>query len=562
MNPLSTWILLRRRSSRIQSRPRSVSIPHILGSYYESQSPLEQRPIDPQTPQPVRATSYTRVPASSLVKVSAPVPSRVPFQEYPCPLQTHNDQTRKRKSKRSIETGAERPPKRARLAKKNLKAFEKMGGRKRKDSEVAVITIRTKFVSFPRLAFENGVLDPVHSTPNENFDSRQDQLDRARDTTSPTESEYKNFAYRIQKTPNEATVLLETSKLLKEYGRGLSAPQPGMVEGLDMTEFDPFPVLPELGGAAVPTIEDMVLAQTQVAYDGACMVYGRDAARSFLNKPDPAGHVYAHTFTTDGTTPNTFTRYSSESEGQVKYHQHPTSSSFPISSYEDFKKSRRRLRNLQDSAKETSEKLRDELNEKWLANQTQPLASISVLAANERARSVNAEPSPIETKVSDAIQNFQPSHYHGYDCDNQEDGEDDPNCQLLEESQYYTSFNGQDGYDPPNAQQPLTSDSGYNHATDSLQGLAADDRSNLDTSHLQTTSSEYYLPVASMYSPTTPPYSSGNVSLPNESQKLPFATLTELDEGVDDSNTRRHRRTRQQRDHTNNPKAGKIRRRT
>jgi hypothetical protein len=206
-------------------------------------------------------------------------------------------------------------------------------------------------------------------------------------------------------------VLLQTSQLLKEYettdsgyskvynhpfnafpknvgfNNGLSAAQPDMVEGLDMPEFDPFPVRQQLGGAAVLTSgsnattlphlagewkgpgKDMIEAQTQAAYDGACMVYGREQARSFLESPDPDGHAFVSTFTTDGTTLNTYAHYSSQSGDQVKYHQFPTSSSFLISSYEDFKKSRERLRNEQDYAKETSEKLRDELNEKWLASQ-------------------------------------------------------------------------------------------------------------------------------------------------------------------------------------------------
>lgn len=159
-----------------------------------------------------------------------------------------------------------------------------------------------------------------------------------------------------------------------------------MVEELDRTQYDPFPVCEQLGGAAavysgpaattLPHLagewkgpgKDMIVAQTQASYDGACMVYGRNRARSFLKSPDPAGHAFVSTFTTDGTTLNTFAYYSSESQGQVKYHQYPTSSSFLISSYKDFEKGRRRLRNLQDDAKEASEKLRDELIEKWSTN--------------------------------------------------------------------------------------------------------------------------------------------------------------------------------------------------
>ncbi|APA10200.1 hypothetical protein sscle_06g049700 [Sclerotinia sclerotiorum 1980 UF-70] len=75
----------RRRSSRLQSRQRAVSIPYILGS----QSPLEQRPTNHQPPQLVRATSYTHVPISTPIEVSAPVPSRTQFQDNQYSRPTH-----------------------------------------------------------------------------------------------------------------------------------------------------------------------------------------------------------------------------------------------------------------------------------------------------------------------------------------------------------------------------------------------------------------------------------------------------------------------------------------
>ena len=100
------------------------------------------------------------------------------------------------------------------------------------------------------------------------------------------------------------------------------------------------------------TGKNVILVQAQATYDGACMVYGRNKAHSFIGSPDPNGHAYVHTFTTDGTALNTFAHYSSESQGQVKYHQFPTSSSLLISSYEDFKESRQRLRNQQDDGEE------------------------------------------------------------------------------------------------------------------------------------------------------------------------------------------------------------------
>jgi hypothetical protein len=255
-----------------------------------------------------------------------------------------------------------------------LKAFEKMGGRTRNDpnskssrsepnssrsrvpSKSSATTGSTSKSlsatdsSFLRLAFENDILDPDHSTPHENPGSHQEQLDRTRDTASPSESEYRAFAHRIRRAPNEMTMVLETSTLLKRHERGhrrvynqafvnflknvgfnngLSAARPDMLEGLEMTEFDPFPARRELGGATISTAErdpltlphlagegkgpgkDMIPAETQAAYDGACMVYGRNEARSFLNRSDSAGHAYVRTFTTDGTILNTYAHYSS-----------------------------------------------------------------------------------------------------------------------------------------------------------------------------------------------------------------------------------------------------------
>jgi hypothetical protein len=146
-----------------------------------------------------------------------------------------------------------------------------------------------------------------------------------------------------------------------------------MVEGIDVRGFDPFPVRQQLGGAAVPSLgpntitlphlagewkgpgKDMILAQHQAAYDGASMVFARNKARSFLGSPDPTGHAFISTFTIDSATINTFSHHSSESQGQVNYHQFPTSTTPYLASHKDFKEGRRRLRNEQDDAKINSE---------------------------------------------------------------------------------------------------------------------------------------------------------------------------------------------------------------
>jgi hypothetical protein len=168
----------------------------------------------------------------------------------------------------------------------------------------------------------------------------------------------------------------------------------------------------------------MVLAQTQAAYDGACIGFGRNKARSLLKNPDPAGHAFVSTFTTDGTTLNTFAHYSSESQGQVKYHQYPTSSTFLISSYKDFKTSRRRLRNLDDDAKETSEKLRDELNKQWSDNQRLDEDEVDDDDGQDSYELV-----PSAASASRPAEGADSTDCNGFDYN---DGED-PNDQLLTE---------------------------------------------------------------------------------------------------------------------------------
>lgn len=262
---------------------------------------------------------------------------------------------------------------------------------------------------FPQLARDNGILPPVYSNPPANQRELQQRLDKSRDSQSPSESQFQAFARKTKEAPNEGSILTHTTKLFKDddilgynqvinqafsefpkdvgFNDGLSAARPDIVQGLISKEFHPFPIRDELGGAAVPTPglapltlphlagefkgpgKDILFAEAQAAYDGACMVYGRNKARAFLNSPDSSEHAYVQTFTTDGINLNTFAHYSHKCDGQVEYHQYPTSSSLVISNYEDFKKARRRLRNLQDAAREISEKLRDELKLNWSAEQ-------------------------------------------------------------------------------------------------------------------------------------------------------------------------------------------------
>jgi hypothetical protein len=281
---------------------------------------------------------------------------------------------------------------------------------KEAESTISKATISTTKSGFKDAAFKNGVLDVFNSRPPANLDSLQNRPDRTRDSASPTELQSTRYKRKMLITSSESSVLMQSSKLLKEYdcieyntahnqaftafpknvgfNNGLSPAKPDLIEGFIMSEYEPFPIRDELGGAAVITPgpnaitlphlagewksqgKDMTQAETQAAFDGACMVYGRNEALSYLGKSDPPGHAYVFTFTIDGTTLNTFAHYSSRSEGQVKYHIYPINSTFLSTSHKDFKTAQRRLRNLQDYAKELSEALRDELKEVWLKDKS------------------------------------------------------------------------------------------------------------------------------------------------------------------------------------------------
>ena len=88
-------------------------------------------------------------------------------------------------------------------------------------------------------------------------------------------------------------------------------------------------------------------------------------------------------------------------------------------------------------------------------------------------------------------------------------------------------------------------DAAWEYPTDGQQVLTADDGYNPDTSHAQNYG---YRPSDA---PVTPSYSSEKMSFPLESH-----------EGVDDSNTRGHRRRQRLRGHTDNSKARKTRKRS
>ncbi|EFX06388.1 hypothetical protein CMQ_6709 [Grosmannia clavigera kw1407] len=285
---------------------------------------------------------------------------------------------------------------------------------------------------FGHQAKNNGVLDRVHSQPPANLDSLREQLNRTRQTASPTVSQYEAYVYAVETAPNEATIVHETTRLLKEYddrgyrkvfsqaftafpgdvgfNDGMPAPQPDMVEGLQLDEFHPFPARDVLGGAAVlfrdrpysitlPHLaaewkgpgKDMLQARTQSAYNGAALVYGRNQALAFLRARDPAGQATVCTFSTDGTNINFNAHFAAPRSGRplsggqtTEYHQYPIVSTNLTNSFSEFKRGRRQLRNLQDGARKASYALRDRLRQHGVASaesgdgfETEPVATSS-----------------------------------------------------------------------------------------------------------------------------------------------------------------------------------------
>ncbi|KAK0629992.1 hypothetical protein B0T17DRAFT_527213 [Bombardia bombarda] len=304
--------------------------------------------------------------------------------------------------------------KRARLTRKNLAEFnmaKKKGANKVSVSAPPESTIEsssTKTTStttsgFAIRAFKNGVLLHSQSKPPTNLQAYHERYEQSRRTASPTESEHKRYANKVENAGNEATMVVEVSgKLLKEcddegytrafnraftgfpkdvsFNSGLSALQPDFVEGFRMREYDPFPVdehvdgaviykddpssvtLPHLAGEWKGPDGNMKEAELQSAYDGAALVFARNQALAYLGKSDPPGHAEVTTFTTDGTNLNLYAHYAAPSEdGTLKYHQYRYRSTNLVNTRQEHVQGRKGLRNEQGHAYKQSRALKNQL---------------------------------------------------------------------------------------------------------------------------------------------------------------------------------------------------------
>jgi hypothetical protein len=347
------------------------------------------------------------------------------------------------------------------LTRENLATLERMTRKKngtalssRLDSASSNSkTISTTSDGFALQAARNGILHPVKSKPPENLEEIRNQLSQPRESASPTASVYEKYVHKVSTACNEATMVFEVGhKMLKEhpdgydrafnqaftsfpkdvgFNDGLSTPQPDFVEGLQLQEYDPFPVekyisgamlykddpfsltLPHVAGEWKGRGKDMEEARLQSAFDGAALVYARNQALEYTEAPDPAGYATVTTFTTDGTNLNFFSHYATPSgvDGALQYHQYPIASTSVKNSHEEFRKGWRQLRNAQDRAKEQSYQLRDELKEYWKASKAQPPAMLTPLEEEDGYELLQQQPTyqPSPFTTSDANHDKTPS---------------------------------------------------------------------------------------------------------------------------------------------------------
>ncbi|KAL1893710.1 hypothetical protein Sste5346_006209 [Sporothrix stenoceras] len=140
------------------------------------------------------------------------------------------------------------PPKRARLARRNLARLEK-------STSTAASTIQ---------ASKDVFLRPGKSKPPSNLEEIRQRLDQPHDTPSPPESRYELYVEAVEAAETEATIVSQVERLLKHpetkgyrlvlnqaflaypedagFNEGLESPQPNIVEGLSLNEYRWFPV--------------------------------------------------------------------------------------------------------------------------------------------------------------------------------------------------------------------------------------------------------------------------------------------------------------------------------
>lgn len=284
--------------------------------------------------------------------------------------------------------------------------------RRTEDTSSSTKTVSTSDPRFQEIAVKNGVFIPMQSNEPNNFNEIYNYVNRPRESASPDVADYKEYLYDAVTADNEDTVKQAVLAQLKKYkdegyrsaynqqfteypsavgfNNGLSTPKPDLIQGISLEAFEPYPVKDRLGGSAVPTPSlfpitlahmagefkrpggDLIQARGQAAYDGASLVYGRNAARESMGRVDPPGTAHVGSFVSDGTHITTFAHYATkDASGKTVYHQWPVTDTNIQLGHQSFKTGRRQARNLQDWTRENSYLLKEELLDHYKLSQAQ-----------------------------------------------------------------------------------------------------------------------------------------------------------------------------------------------
>ncbi|KAH6716423.1 hypothetical protein BKA61DRAFT_721019 [Leptodontidium sp. MPI-SDFR-AT-0119] len=484
----------RRRSSRLQLRQRSILTPHILGS----QSPLEQRPTDPPPSQFVRATSYTHVPTSTPIEVSAPdfgtklQQNKVVYTSFDA--QALDDVANARKLLDRLRESE--PPDRLDYKEYLVLTEDYENKLSVEISAYLLLTKRTK---------ERGI-SGYFQRPNHAWSAVDNHLTTGLSDTQPDIIE----SYRKTDYPLTAVEALSGDLAPSSYNEAMPA---------YAVEFK-------------STNGDMKEAKLQCVYDGALMTAGAHAMHTHIGKPDDNfyGRTQALTVAFNGETLNFYAYHAvqiptsshpatceasgrgvdrsagaaNETAATIEYHQYLLNCDNPRVSFEAFQTVYRHTRNAQDIGYKWATERKDAL---WAYTngdntQTSPdvatsaqqlpndsLVSMSSGTPNDHGAYDDGVPMPAQQPTDSLIPVSGPLDGYNYDAS---DNDVDPTDQLLRESWMDN-------------------------------GCAS--------------------PDTQIYNPITPPQSSKDVSVLLKSQQLSVPTVIGPGENVD-SNARSHRKTR------------------
>jgi hypothetical protein len=343
--------------------------------------------------------------------------------------------------------------KRARLTEKNLKAFEKMGGRQRKfageksTGQSSATTTTTSKDFGQQLQRNHVVFTSIDAQAADNSDEVRELLNQRRGSEPPDQLDYRRYLVNTEGLINKATIQQSAYPLLSNQTlaereisgykqnvnyswsaidnhltTGLSDAKPDVFESYRTSDYPPQAVN-TLASALAPTLYNIAMpafaveykgfdgsiakVQLQCAYDGALMTEGARAVHTNMGKSDNDfyGKTQALTIAHSGDTLKFYGHHaiqiSLSSQPAVEYHQYVLTSDTPRDSFENFQSACKHVRNAQDIGYQWATERKDALWKYTNADKTQtspdaPVSSNNVVVPSTRTQATNATAEPME----------------------------------------------------------------------------------------------------------------------------------------------------------------------